>query len=69
MIAKCMISNKKVSKVSYLPALINARTQPEPLSAGDKRSGEVYDYVAWCCEDQKLETKFVREGDEVAVCT
>jgi len=69
MIAKCMISNKKVSKVSYLPALINARTQPEPLSAGDQRSGEVYDYVAWCCEDQKLETKFVREGDEVAVCT
>ena len=69
MIAKCSISNKKVSKVSYLPALINARTQPELLSAADKRSGEVYDYVAWCCQDQNLQTKFVREGDEVVVCT
>jgi poly-gamma-glutamate synthesis protein (capsule biosynthesis protein) len=69
MIAKCSISNKKVSKVSYLPALINARTQPELLSAADKRSGEVYDYVAWCCHDQNLQTKFAKEGDEVVVCT
>jgi poly-gamma-glutamate synthesis protein (capsule biosynthesis protein) len=69
MIAKCSISNKKVSKVSYLPALINARTQPELLSAADKRSGEVYDYVGWCCQDQNLQTKFAKEGDEVVVCT
>jgi poly-gamma-glutamate synthesis protein (capsule biosynthesis protein) len=68
MIAKCSIANKKLSKVSYLPAFINARTQPEPLSANDKRSGEVYDYVAWCCQDQNLQTKFVREGDGVVVC-
>jgi hypothetical protein len=69
MIVKCSISNKRVSKVSYLPALINARTQPEPLSAADKRSDEVYDYVAWCCQDQNLQTKFVREENEVVVCT
>jgi hypothetical protein len=68
MIAKCSIADKKLSKVSYVPALINARTQPEPLSANDRRSDEVYDYVAWCCRDQNLQTKFVREGDEVLVC-
>jgi len=68
-IAKCIISDKKIAKVAFLPALINSRTQPEPLSAEDKRSGDVYDYMAWCCQDQKLQTQFVRDGNEVVVCT
>ncbi len=67
--AKCLISDKKIQRVSFLPFLINNLGQPEPLSAEDKRSGEVYEYVMWCCQDQKLDTNFVREGDEVVVCT
>jgi len=68
MIARCIIANQKLSRVSYLPVFINTRTQPEPVPAADKRSDEVYNYVAWCCEDQNLQTKFAREGDEVVVC-
>ena len=67
--AKCLISDKKIQKVSFLPFMINKLGQAEPLSSGDKRSDEVYEYVAWCCQDQNLRTKFVREGDEVVVCT
>jgi poly-gamma-glutamate synthesis protein (capsule biosynthesis protein) len=66
---KCLIEDKKIKRVSYLPFWINELGQPEPLPAGDKRSDEVKDYVGWCCQDQKLETKFVREKDEIIVCT
>ena len=67
--AKCFIQDKKIAKVSFLPFMINQLGQPEPLSAEDQRSAEVSDYVAWCCEDHKLETKFVRDGNDVVICT
>ncbi len=65
---KCLISEKRIERVSFLPFMINELSQPEPLSNEDKRSDEVYNYIVWCCQDQKLETKFVREGDEVVIC-
>jgi hypothetical protein len=67
MIAKCIIANKKIAKVSFMPAIINPKTQPEPLPASDPRSQEHHDYLAWCCRDQKLDTKLVREGDDIVV--
>lgn len=67
MIAKCIIADKKIEKVSFLPAMINPKTQPEPLVASDPRSGEHYEYMQWCCRDQKLDTELVREGDEIVV--
>ena len=48
---------------------INKLGQPEPLSSKDKRSDEVSKYMEWCCQDQQLDTRFVREGDEIVVCT
>jgi len=30
---------------------------------------EVYQYMEWLCKDQKLATRFSREGDEVVVLT
>ena len=69
MIAKCVIENKRIESVSFLPCMINKLGQPEPLSHEDKRSDEVYDYVVWCCKDQKIDTKFVRDGDKIVICT
>ncbi|MBI4329693.1 MAG: CapA family protein [Chloroflexi bacterium] len=66
-IAKCTISGKKIDRVSYLPATINREAQPEVLLRADKRSTEVFDYVGWLCKDQKLDTEFCREGDEVVI--
>ncbi|MBI2988735.1 MAG: CapA family protein [Deltaproteobacteria bacterium] len=66
-IAKCIIADKKIERVSYLPLMINKRAQPEVLSRSDKRSSEVFDYMEWCCKNQGLDTKFSWEGDEVVV--
>jgi poly-gamma-glutamate synthesis protein (capsule biosynthesis protein) len=67
LIAKCVITDKRIKRVSYFPGLVNTKTQPEPLAANDKRSTEVYDYVTWCCRDQKLDTEFSQDGDEIVV--
>ncbi len=66
-IVKVYATKKGVSKVSFLPCLINQKGQPEPLKASDKRSDEVINYLAWATKDQKHETTFTREGDEVVV--
>jgi poly-gamma-glutamate synthesis protein (capsule biosynthesis protein) len=68
-IAKCTIADKKIDKVSYLPLWINKHAQPEVLTHSDKRSTEVFDYLNWCCQDQGLNAKFTREGDEVVIHT
>lgn len=69
MIASIIISGKKVQRVSYLPAMINRQSQPEVLHCSDKRSDEVFDYVSWLCSDQRLGTRFYREGDEIVIDT
>ncbi|MBI2910075.1 MAG: CapA family protein [Chloroflexi bacterium] len=69
MIAKCVIRNKRIERVSYLPVYINKLGQPEPLSREDSRSEEVHQYMDWLCEDQGLETRFSWDGDEVLVIT
>jgi poly-gamma-glutamate synthesis protein (capsule biosynthesis protein) len=67
--AKCIISDKKIKEVSFLPFMINKLGQPEPLSREDQRSDEVKDYLVWCCQDQNLATKFERQEDEIVICT
>ncbi len=67
--AKAIIANKQIQKVSFLPFMSNKLNQPEPLSRADERSDQVCEYMAWCCRDQNLNTEFVREGDEVRVVT
>ncbi|MBI4330218.1 MAG: CapA family protein [Chloroflexi bacterium] len=66
-LAKCLISGKKITRVSYLPVMANKQLQPEVLLRSDQRSAEVFDYMEWLCRDQELDTKFAREGDEVVI--
>jgi poly-gamma-glutamate capsule biosynthesis protein CapA/YwtB (metallophosphatase superfamily) len=66
-IAKCIISNKAVSKVSFLPAYINKRGEPEVLVSKDERFGEVFRYMEEISRDQGLDTKYTIDGDEVIV--
>ncbi|MBI2859840.1 MAG: CapA family protein [Chloroflexi bacterium] len=67
MLATCIVSNKKIERVSYLPLMINKHAQPEVLPRSDKRSAEVFDYMEWCCRDQGINTTFSWRGDEVVV--
>lgn len=68
-IAKFIISDKKIEKVSFLPCMVNKQSQPEVLPRSDKRSSEVLEYMEWCCKDQGLNAKLSWEGDEVVVST
>ncbi len=66
-IAKCIISNKRIEKVSFLPVVINKLNQPQVASRNEENFSEVVKYMQWICEDQKLATKFSLEGDEVVI--
>lgn len=63
-IAKCSIVEGRIRQVSYLPAMINKGGQPEVLPPGDRRTEEVFRYVEWATQDQKLGTKFLYVGEE-----
>ena len=69
MIAKCVIADKKIERVSYFPVMINGHAQPEVLPRSDKRSSEVFEYLQWCCQDQGIDTQFSWDGDEVVIHT
>ncbi|HEY31834.1 MAG TPA: CapA family protein [Dehalococcoidia bacterium] len=67
MIAKCVISNKEIKSVSFLPTYINKQSQPEILSSQDERFDEVVGYMEEITRDQGLNAKYVIEGDEVLI--
>lgn len=68
-LVKCNIIDKKIQRVAFLPLWMSKKGQPEPLSQSDPRSDEVLRYMEWICDDQQLDTKFIREGDEIKVIT
>jgi poly-gamma-glutamate synthesis protein (capsule biosynthesis protein) len=66
MIAKFIVEDSKVSKVSYLPCLINKRAQPEVLR-NDERGREVFEYFEKITRMAGLNALYAWEGDEVAI--
>jgi len=68
-LVKCQIRDNKLSNVSFLPLWISKNGRPTPLPQSDPRSEEVLNYMKWLCKDQRLNTGFVREGDEIRVVT
>jgi len=66
-IAKCVIAEKRIKRVSFLPAYINKQSQPEILVSADPRFVEVARYVEEITRDQGLKTAYTIEGDEVVV--
>jgi poly-gamma-glutamate capsule biosynthesis protein CapA/YwtB (metallophosphatase superfamily) len=66
-LVKCMISNKTIEKVSFLPAYLTVRAEPELLTSGDKRFMEVTEYMKEITRSQGFDTQFVLNGNEVIV--
>ncbi len=66
-IVKCMIADKKIKRVSYLPTYINRQSEPEVLQSGDMRFKEVVEYIQRITEDQGLPASFAVQGDEVVI--
>ncbi|MEJ0011205.1 MAG: CapA family protein [Bauldia sp.] len=67
MIVKAAITNKKITKVGFVPCLTNQKVQAEVLPKKDPRSQVVVDYVAELSRNQGFNTTFSWEGDEIVV--
>ena len=66
-IAKCVISERRIKSVSFLPTYINKQSQPQVLGAEDQRFGEVIEYMEEITRDQGLDTKYTVQGDQVVI--
>jgi poly-gamma-glutamate synthesis protein (capsule biosynthesis protein) len=66
-IAKCTINNKEINRLSFLPAYINNKAEPEILTPENGRFGEVVRCMEEITEDQGLATRYTVDGDEVIV--
>lgn len=66
-IAKCTIEGGKISKVGYLPCLINEKAQPEILK-NDERGRRVFDYMNNITKGANLNARYQWEGDEIVIC-
>jgi poly-gamma-glutamate capsule biosynthesis protein CapA/YwtB (metallophosphatase superfamily) len=66
-IAKCIIADEQIKRVSFLPVYINTQSQPEILESSDPRFVEVVRYMDEITRDQGLGTIFSIEEDEVLI--
>lgn len=65
LIAKAAFTTKGVSRVSFLPVLIDKKLRPEVLKANDGRFADMLQYMEWCSEG--FDHVFQMEGNEVVV--
>ena len=65
LIAKAVISDASVTKVSFLPVLIDKQLRPEVLHHVDPRFDDAVKYMDWASEG--YDHKFAVVGDEVVV--
>ena len=65
---KCIVENKKLQSVSYLPVWIDDDTfVPEILTAEDPRFDEINQYMHDITVSQDIEPHFTVEGNEVRI--
>ena len=69
LITKCVISEKRIRRISFLPVYLTDRSEPEILKSGDQRFEDVVRYIDEITRDQGIDTRFTREGDEVIIET
>jgi hypothetical protein len=58
---------KKITRLCYLPIMINKRAQPQILDAGDPQFDDVVSYVREVTDSQEFETVYTVEGNEVLI--
>ncbi len=66
-VARCILRNGNIQKVSFIPTYINPQSQPELMSWGDPRFGEVVEYMEQITRDQGLKADFQVEDGEVII--
>lgn len=67
LMVKCVIANRKITRVSFLPVYINNQTEPEILGPQDPMFGEIVTYMEDITRNQSLKTQYSVEGAEVVI--
>ena len=67
MAVKCILSDKTIKSVSFLPAMINIDARSRFLSHEDEGFNDVVQYVAEITEKAGLNAQYNVEGDEVFI--
>jgi poly-gamma-glutamate capsule biosynthesis protein CapA/YwtB (metallophosphatase superfamily) len=65
LMTKCVVSDRRVREVSFMPTYINKASQPEVLTAGEERFSQVVNYMTQITRDQDLPVTYVVHGNEV----
>ncbi len=69
-ILKCLISGKKIQRISYIPVMLDAEWgNPEPLVNSDPRAKDIFEYMTDITRRAGLDTKYSWEGNEVVIHT
>ncbi len=66
-VAKVIIADGAIRRVSFLPAYINPHAQPEILSSSHGRFHDVVGYMEEITRRAELDTRYTVAGDEVVV--
>jgi len=67
MIAKCIITDKKIQRVSFIPALVNKTNEPELLHPSDPRGQDVVQYMRDITNEANLNATYTVVGEEVVI--
>ena len=69
MIGKIEIEDKRISRVSYLPAYIPEDMAPYVVKQGDPLFDTINAYMEKINGIEKIPTKYAVDGDEVVIVT
>ena len=69
LIIKCVISEKRIKRISFLPVYLTVGSEPQILKSDNERFEDIVRYMNEITNNQGIHTKFVREGDEVVIET
>ena len=67
MLVKIVVEDRRIKRLSWLPVMINQKSQPRCLPHGDPQFGEIVAYMEKITRAQKLSTEYIVSGDEVTM--
>ena len=66
LLLKVQVTDGAIARLSYLPCLINGKSQPEPVGH-DERRQQVFDYLEKVTRGAGLNARYAWDGDEVVI--
>ena len=66
-LTKCLVSDGSLSRVSFLPAIINKQSQPEIIPPTDEQFQQVIDYVVSISQEAGFHPNLRIDGEEVLI--